>query len=415
MKPFKALLFLSSSSLVLFSRSTICYAFDVKPVIPFDASYLFNKDFCSVGNPERYCSSYSLQQSGWGTLTVNAPALKVLTPPKADSAVMEVLRKSSWTQGAMGSTPWTFETSTKSLEGELEILKYKPFVNRGADIKGLIPSIPGPGDEPVIFGLTGTVGGYLRAKFLPLGNDPKPLIYNNPQANTFHWIQFVSSNHAAIIVGNGVPTATYGAKETNKVDVTTQQMNPSNATSVFNTPDGRLFTPFYDTVYNKNIPDGEFVDYSYRTTDITEPHDWTAQLYLAEEYQPNKVRIYDGIEWGWNSSFTKGTQAALPADIPSSGSPTSPKRPSYACGRGWPISCCTPWGLDYSTNGVVSKGTLSLDPEFQDNSIYENNATTDPTAVPSPALLPTLATAGIYHGRKWRKRKQAKKDNDIAA
>jgi hypothetical protein len=148
---------------------------------------------------------------------------------------------------------------------------------------------------------------------------------------------------------------------------------------------------------------------------------FNAKLFAAK-VTPNQnlasntiVTLYDGVSWGWKSTIRR-TPSSPPNKL-SSALPPSPDSPRerlfYDCSRYYTISCCSAWG--YASVDPLLRGTLSLDPEFQDNSIYENNATTDPTAVPTPALLPTLATAGIYHGRKWRKRKQAQKDNDIAA
>jgi hypothetical protein len=412
MKSSNIFISLAFSLLWLALKTKVCYAFKIAPVITRDSEYLNSNSYCDPdnGSIQLYCSSYSIQKAGQGTLAIEASRLKWIEP-KSDSPILQVLNNSPWATTA--GPKWSFESSKKSLAGTLEIAKYKPIVSYNNIVKGFTP-----GEDPDVtpnIPSSGYIGGYLRAEFLPAGTDPQP----SSPTNKLHWIQAISSNHGGVIYGFNPSknNINYGVIDVNKIDVIEEQKDTAwiqNPSPIY----GNLFNPYYDGYYGYGLRldfPAKFLDLPSRVNSIEKPNNWTAQLYLAEEYEPNKVRIYDGIEWGWSSSFTKELQAALPADIPSSGSPTSPKRPSYACGRGWPISCCTPWGLDYSTSGVVSKGTLSLDPEFQDNSIYENNATTDPTAVPTPALLPTLATAGIYHGRKWRKRKQAQKDNDIAA
>ncbi len=407
---------------IVLINSVSCYAFEIKTFNDENIS-LTSPIFCSAYKPERYCSSYVLQKAGWGSLTVKVNPLKKLAPPKGTDPVMQILNKSIWAtiptpepNQQNQPSPWKFiSAGDKTLSGSLTVVKYKPWAYKDGTLVGIdLTENPGPTQ----FIGTGQVGGLFKAEFLPGINDPQPLSKDDSN-NKFHWIQIVSSNTTSEIfvteTRKAENTSQYGVKEEGRVDVGGEQKD----TAYYNHPRyGNLFTPFYDTGFDAaSRSAGQFADVPFRAFEIENKngHNWSADLYLVQQLEGNQVEIYDGIRYGWSSSFTKELQAALPADIPSSGSPTSPKRPQTICGRGWPPSCCVAWGFDYSTNGVANKGTLSLDPEFQDNSIYENNATTDPTAVPSPALLPTLATAGIYHGRKWRKRKQTQKDNDIAA
>jgi hypothetical protein len=419
----KTRLLISFSPLLALIETTACYAIAFKPVSSFDSSFLNSADFCDTNSPQKYCSSYSVQENGWGTLTVKTKQLQSIDLPTTNSSVLQVLQNSPWAKSS--NYQWSFQPAKTSLQGYLEILHYKPVVRRRNDIKGVALTANGTQvSEPDFAGklfFNGAIGANFRAKFVPGAGDPQPL--GASSNNKFHWIQLISSNHGAIVYkfpGNiNKSKSSYGMQDLNKIDVIEEQKDTQYVGAVVSgNPFAKVFSPYYDTIYNNISQIDEFFDLPYRSSEVEKPHEWSAELYLVEEYEPNKVNIYDGIRWGWSSSFTKDTQAALPEDIPSSGSPTPPKRPQTICAPGWPITCCIAWGHwgdDYSSNGVINKGTLSLDPEFQDNSIYENNAITDPTAVPTPALLPTLATAGIYHGRKWRKRKQTRKDNDIAA
>jgi hypothetical protein len=226
MKFNKVVVLLSCSSLWLIAKSKSSYAFDFRPVITYDSSYLNGDSFCDSGNSQKYCSSYSVQQSGWGTLTVKASKLELLPPPKSDSSILQVLQSSPWANVAQPPLqPWSFESSNKSLDGFLEILKYKPIVSYGNTVKGFVS-----GEDPFVqpqFPPTGYIGGYLSAVFYPQGNDPIPLGANNPN-NKFHWIQAISSNAGGVIYGfnQNKSIIAYGRQDKNKIDVIEEQKDP---------------------------------------------------------------------------------------------------------------------------------------------------------------------------------------------
>jgi hypothetical protein len=49
-----------------------------------------------------------------------------------------------------------------------------------------------------------------------------------------------------------------------------------------------------------NVEERSFLGVSLRE-DTNKPHKWLAELYLAEETEPNQITIYNGIQWGWEN------------------------------------------------------------------------------------------------------------------
>jgi hypothetical protein len=119
------------------------------------------------------------------------------------------------------------------------------------------------------------------------------------------------------------------------------------------------------------------------------------------------VTLYDGISWGWRSEISR---IPLRSDKSSSALPPSPDPPRTArrrpCPAGMPIHSCIIFGYDYGGNGYAQVPLTEIAPSQSDP--------TNTTPVPTPAILPSLIATGIYHGKKWRKRKKQQADRTAA-
>jgi hypothetical protein len=70
-------------------------------------------------------------------------------------------------------------------------------------------------------------------------------------------------------------------------------------------------------------PSYSFFDVPYNRAQNAQPsylynNDWSFELYLAQLVSPNKVKIHNGISWGWTSKFTP-TPTPKPTPKPCSG------------------------------------------------------------------------------------------------
>jgi hypothetical protein len=128
---------------------------------------------------------------------------------------------------------------------------------------------------------------------------------------------------------------------------------------------------------------------------------------FAASVEGKRLRLYDGVSWGWRSKI-KITPA--PPAKPLSALPPSPdpsrtaRRPP--CPAGMPIHSCIIFGYDYGGNGYAQVPLTEIAPSQSDP--------TNTNPVPTPALLPSLIATGIYHGKKWRKRKKQQTDRTAA-
>ncbi|MEM8638764.1 MAG: vWA domain-containing protein [Cyanobacteria bacterium P01_G01_bin.54] len=114
----------------------------------------------------------------------------------------------------------------------------------------------------------------------------------DPSNRDLHWIQRVTSNHAVSkpTIFSPPILSPHGTSE-DKIDVVGTQLNPKS-------PD---YNPFYDT-YGQ-ATESSFLDYPTRPN-VTDPHDWIAETYLAELTAPKTVTLYEGIRWGWENTVT---------------------------------------------------------------------------------------------------------------
>jgi hypothetical protein len=143
---------------------------------------------------------------------------------------------------------------------------------------------------------------------------------------------------------------------------------------------------------------------------------WTGQLFLAQVIEPpplppeitakTVIKIYDGVQWGWESIFRPENQnrisSLLPSPLPGASLPSYCSELIYD-GNGY---YCSANALEPSVNSDFTAAP-SQQIELVSNS--------DAKEIPTPAILPSLVATGIYHGRKWRKRKQQNQNCDTTA
>lgn len=178
---------------------------------------------------------------------------------------------------------WTFKTATKNLAGtfsvEVYAARYRP-----------IPNVT----------LENVVAAEFLLQYHPYrafnGSYPNPTFsgYPNPtpQNNDLHWIQLVTSNHGTKAFTNGQTIDLGHGTQQSKID------------AFFDPITGRQPTPYYTFA---STSEDTFYDIPYRS-DITENHNWSAQLYLVEQTAPKTVTIYNGISWGWTNTFTPSSE-----------------------------------------------------------------------------------------------------------
>jgi hypothetical protein len=172
------------------------------------------------------------------------------------------------------------------------------------------------------------------------------------------------------------------------------------------------------------------------SSDILARWNWTGYLFLARLDAPGQVTLFEnGFSWGWDSNATNVRRVtSLPYNVASAcGSIECPDTvpyipPPFECYSG-NLSCCSCIPRSYASSpSIVSEGILDVDAFTQlDESILEAIDVSEethiskdlvgqsPTPVPTPALLPSIVATGIWHGRKWRKRKHTETLEDQAA
>jgi len=120
-------------------------------------------------------------------------------------------------------------------------------------------------------GTPNRVGAQLRLQYIPGINDP------TPSGNNLHWIQRVFDNH------NITNNPGHGNFE-NVIDIGPGVTNP-----------------FYDTAFGvQPFDERTFFDPPGRN-DAGNNHSWLAELYLVDQTAPQRVTIYNGVQWGWNN------------------------------------------------------------------------------------------------------------------
>jgi hypothetical protein len=295
------------------------------------------------------------------------------------------------------SVGWNFTTGN-SLTGTMDLLAYAPC-RPGSNCPALYP-------DQTVTTISQTIieqdqsGGSIVAKYTNTTSTPNPFgSYNN-----LRWIQRAKSNYlATACVNQGI----------------------FNYDSIDNSTCGSG-NPYYDNVFGPVGPgqvrgvgnalgDRPRADAgkSTATTDATETS-FFAETYLAEEIGNKNVKIYDGFSWGWRKKYLGKFQ-----DVPASPLLASllrpPARPGLGCletSNGDVYYCSRQYAGDSSANLAIQENLdFTVDPSQQ----LEFAPASNVESVPTPAMLPGLVATGIYHGRKWRKRKQQNQNSDNAA
>ncbi|TAE59767.1 MAG: hypothetical protein EAZ87_08355 [Nostocales cyanobacterium] len=235
------------------------------------SSIAFNIYPSSPGATFRYqpASSYSFRGSRWQTeINYNTWAKPL---PRGGTPIFKNTLKFLW---APRSTPpfgqgWKFESANTDLEGFFDIKTYYACAfaepcGGPTDVgpEGSNPERPNP--------LTKGVGAVFSLQYNPRGSDPIPL------NNNLHWIQVVRSNRTFLpFVDNS----------------------------------GKFDNPYYDSSTNSPwLAGSDFLidrPYFFSPASPGIRNFFTADLYLVEYLGliggQKRVRIYNGIRWGWKN------------------------------------------------------------------------------------------------------------------
>jgi hypothetical protein len=165
-----------------------------------------------------------------------------------------------------------------------------------------------------------------------------------------------------------------------------------------------------DNPFYSSGPVASFLDRP--ATGKTNSEYFVADLFLATQGKGNQVTIYDGLAWRWDSSVKfKPKNALLLSQLPPA--PPAPPPLKSCLERHNDAYYCRQF-INYTSIPVL---VLQENPNFTADPSQQMELASNPAAesVPTPAMLPSLVATGIYHGRKWRKRKQQNHNSDNAA
>jgi|GEM_PF-3596577 len=237
-----------------------------------------------------------VETSGSGEVTTTLKFLNKLPTPTAGNDLLNFLNNS---YQASLSQNWTFIPAQQNLNGEFVstiyyacainiftpcgtgVLKNPLSSRRKVDPRNSVGASfslfyrPGPGDPPTSVPVSGTP--------------------NLTQANpNLRWIQIVNSE---LIVNSNVVLNEKFA------DNGEPPANFINSPPFYPLADIRQDSKFSQDPNRRILT---FADASQRA-DVTKDYDWLAELYLAEikdPGKPNEVTVYEGVQWGWSSTFT---------------------------------------------------------------------------------------------------------------
>jgi hypothetical protein len=282
---------------------------------------------------------------------------------------------------------WTYRVAEArdgefSLRGNFNSTIYQPCpLDENACSHSNLNELGGP-NKPFLSVLRSgrTVGAELALSYTPLSGEPS--------GSNANYLQILSVSYASRLTGpykDNVPA----------IDVNYEQ---------------GLVTPLFLTSYA--IPAGTFF-YDRPETELSDRRQsFKADLFFVEQGSGNKITIYDGVSWGFENfvgRVPKPDPNQLTSLPPSQKPSRTARRPP--CPAGMPIQSCIAFGFDY---GGVSYAGVPLE-EIAPSELSFDEPAAAPESVPTPALLPGMIATGIYHGRKWRKRRQQIDSDNIAA
>jgi hypothetical protein len=270
---------------------------------------------------------------------------------------------------------WTYETAAQDLEGEFNSAGYFPC---------------GMGDPCGFTGITGQtwyyprsiktkVGAIIAVDYFRASSDPV-----NSSFSDAGWVQRTSNNYG--------PTCQGIMFSTNKLD------NFCNASA-----------PYYD------LRDPQFADRpGWSKGGENTILKFVGDVYIVREIDDHHIVVYNGVRWGWLNAPLRGASKAsvessllIAATEAASPLPKKERDVPMSCPPGMPIQSCIAFGYYSYEEGLLPESTLTFDAVAHGSSVSPESE-----AVPTPALLPGMIATGIYHGRKWRKRKQQNQNND---
>jgi hypothetical protein len=160
------------------------------------------------------------------------------------------------------------------------------------------------GDLNIVFNITqysafntGTMGG---ANFIVDITDPNNVLPAVP--GTLHWVQWVNDNANITGFDGANLTAPMGlGNHENTIDGSYPQ---PGATPPY------AGSPFYDSFGPGETPFATSPPHFTDTPSRIEPNAtvpvivWDADLYLVSQTAANQITFYDGLEWGWDTTFT---------------------------------------------------------------------------------------------------------------
>lgn len=302
----------------------LCLATGLLTILPSKLSLAF-----SINRPwnYRYSVPYVDRQLGiWGRTRLDA--WPVWDPRRTlyRGQVIEIKRGGTvGLHNLLGSLfpDWDFQ-ETGNLQGSFDIQEYYACA----------PDYPVP-----IFGMC---GGFRKSRIgahFQLNYSPRPFS-SDPQGDNVHWIQRVIASHFPGIDPSPLPI--------DIIDIPILQQDP-----------------YYDTVGDAGPT--FFIDTPVNPNPHLE-HYFYAETYLVEEIAPRKVKIYNGVRWGWENEIRPLQIVKSFSDSLGSGTEVD----SFRVNELTPGAPYMAW-INNSLSSNQCNPNTSLSASSQDNWLYDSN------------------------------------------
>jgi hypothetical protein len=360
-----------SPKLILLFISMYCFSF--LSIDPANAATLSGTE--AKPTARRYSASGSPNVSGKYSGIIGVPKPMLLPAYGVQRYGKGVFERDS--------PAWTFidaqaRDGENSLQGEFNI-KVNDACETGPNIctinsltiVGGPPAFPGGGEEKDPF----SIGSVFAFQFNPKSGDPS--------GSSANYVQTIKNSYSNLNCGYPINTLFIDAN-----------CNPA-------------LSPLYwsPSWYNYNA--SFFLDRPI-TPLFNQNQFFDAEVFLAVQDKGQRITLYDGVRWGFQSFVTRvppvypDRLSMLP---PSQDLPRNPQPNGRCFGD---ASCYGNYYADsINSDLIIAESNLLSDP----NALQTQEA----ESVPTPALLPGMIATGIYHGRKWRKRKRQNSDSDNIA